>query len=420
MKTKHLPLLLICVFSTYKLHCQDVTITSNCGLFSPHQVDMEDYLKIDSYNRDENPNINLEAVCLQDKKNINVEILLELSSSGKPVKRKPLNICFALDRSASMEENNRMEKLKSAMKEILSLLTPDDFISIVAYDDLAYVVLPSKRYSKKNDSIFRDVIDRITIGGGTNMLAGMMKGYEELKRNHNAFYRNRLILMSDGVSTTGERDPARILKHTIYHYSKGTETSSIGIGNNINFNLLHDISVEGRGKSYFVGDCDSAYIDIEYVLKEEFYNMNANMEDIQVEISYPKYFNLVNVYGALKVIQDDDNEQLTVLCSNLSQKNQLILLKFQTRKRLRKDPITVNLYFMENLEKKNIEKQITNISSNNNKVSEKILLANKIINAVNSVKNRLLNQQYGLEDLDRLLGETNVPDSIVLLRQRLK
>jgi Mg-chelatase subunit ChlD len=374
---------------------------------------MEDYLKIDSYDHSKVSDINLETVNFYNKKHLNVELLMDISSSNKTVKRKPLNLCFALDRSASMEENNRMEKLKAAMKEILSYLVPGDYFSIVTYDDIAQVVLSSRQYNGANDSIFRETIDRITIGGGTNMLAGMLKGYDEVNKNCNIFYRNRLILMSDGVSTTGERSPARILKHTVNYYSKGIETSTVGIGNNINFNLLHDISVEGRGKSHFIGDCDSAYVDIGYVLREEFFNMNASMEDIQIEIDYPKYLQVNDIYGASKVVVDEG--KLIVLCSNLSLKNQFVLVKFQSKRKHKKDQLTVNLNFTENGEKKSIVKQICGFD--NNFASEKIQLANKIIDAVNCVKNKLVNQQYKLDCLDRFVNEPNVPDNIVLLRE---
>jgi Mg-chelatase subunit ChlD len=377
---------------------------------------MEDYLKMDSYDYAENADINLEVSNSQDKKNLTVELLMDVSSSNKTAKRKPLNLCFALDRSASMEENNRMEKLKEAMKEILSLLAPGDYVSIVTYDDVAQVVMSSRQYNKYSDSIFRETIDRITIGGGTNMLAGMLRGYSEVNKNQNRFYRNRLILMSDGVSTTGEKDPDRILKHTVNHYDKGIETSTVGIGNNINFNLLHNIAVEGRGESHFVGDCDSAYIDIGYVLREEFHNMNANMEDIQIEISNPKHLKVIDIYGAAKVTQD--GEKLIISCSNLYRKNQYMLVKFQSRRKNRKDKITVNMYFTENEERKSIEKQIACINDHNF-ASEKMLLTNKIIEAVNCVKNRLVDQRYKLDCLDRFVSEPNVPNNIVALREAI-
>jgi hypothetical protein len=224
--------------------------------------------------------------------------------------------------------------------------------------------------------------------------------------------------MSDGVSTTGETDPERILNHTIIYYNnKGVETSTIGIGKNINFNLLHDIAVEGRGKSYFVGDCDSAYIDINYVLREEFQNMvNIKMEDVTIEISNPRYFKIADVYGASKVIVS--KEKLVIHCSNLSHKNQLILVKLQAKKKHKKDRLTVNMNFTENDRHKNIVKQVP--YTNNNVLSGKMVFANKIIDAVNCVKNRLIYQQYDLDCLDRFVNEPNVPDNIVLLRKLIR
>ncbi|MDR0386242.1 MAG: VWA domain-containing protein [Prevotellaceae bacterium] len=412
MNIKYFLVLYPCMLYACTVFCQEIIIPSNCGLFSPHQVVMEDYLKVDAYSSNEFPDINLEIINSPNKKNLDIELLMDISSPDSKIERKPLNLCFALDRSASMKENSRMEKLKGAMKEILSFLTPDDYVSIVTYDDVAGVVLPAGRYNPENDSIFRATIDRITIGGGTNMLAGMLRGYDEIKKNWSMSYRNRLILMSDGVSTTGEKNPDRILNHTVDFYAKGIETSTIGIGNNINFNLLHDISVEGRGKSHFIGDCDSAYIDIGYVLREEFYNMNAAMEDIRIEISHPKYLKINDVYGALKVSQD--NDKLVILCSNLSQTNQYILAKFQSKRRYKKDRLTVSMSFTEDGERKRIERQIT---YTDNSVSEKILLANKIIDAVNCVKNKLVNQRYKLDCLDRFVTEPSVPDNIVFLKE---
>jgi uncharacterized protein YegL len=413
MNIKYLAVIFVCVSHLFTAYCQEIGVSSNCGLFSPHQVDFSDYLKFEHYSK--YPGMDLEITNLHDKNDLEVNMLINLFSPGNIVERKPMNLCFALDRSASMEENNRMEKLKTALKQILSLLTSDDYISIVVYDDNAQVVLPSRKYNGEQDSVFREIIDRITIGGGTNMVAGMLKGYNEVSKNASSFRKNRLILMSDGVSTTGEKDPTRILNHSINYFNKGIETSTIGLGNNINFELLHLISVEGKGTSHFVGDCDSAYIDIGYVLKEELSNMNANMENINIEILYPKYFKIVNVYGASKVI---NGKNLILSTSNLLHQNQFILVKFKTKRENKKHLITVNLNFTENGKEKNVVNQTAYVTDE--PPSPEMILANKIIDAVNCVRNRLVNHQYKLDCLDRFANEPNAPENIVLLRKLVK
>jgi uncharacterized protein YegL len=372
----------------------------NCGLFSTHQIDPEDYMKVNMYDDLEYPEMNLEAHNSFDRKHWKIALLIDITPSSKPAKRKPLNLCFALDRSGSMEKNNRMEKLKEAMKDIISYLAPGDYLSIVTYDDVAQVVLPAQQYLKENDSLLMTVIERITIGGGTNMLAGMLRGYLEINKHYDRQYRNRLILMSDGVSTAGEKDPAKIIQHTINYYtSKGIETSTVGIGKNINFNLLHSISVEGRGKSHFVGDCDSAYVDINYALREEFRNMHPNMDDIKIEVSNPKYFKIADVYGASKTMVMRD--KTIIYSSNMSNKTQLILVKFLSKRKQRKDILTVNLTFAENGEQRNIIKQVDYVKNdiaaqkmdyiNNNASSEKMALANQILESINHFQLKIKN-----------------------------
>ncbi|MDR3246174.1 MAG: VWA domain-containing protein [Prevotellaceae bacterium] len=413
MSIKYLAVMFAGVFQIFTAYSQEIGLSSNCGLFSPYQVDFSDYMKFEHYSK--YPGMDLEITNLHDKKELEVSMLINLFSPGNNVERKPMNLCFALDRSASMEENNRMEKLKTALKQILSLLTSDDYISIVVYDDNAQVVLPSRQYNSAQDSVFIEIIDRITIGGGTNMMAGMLKGYSEVSKNASTFRKNRLILMSDGVSTTGEKDPVRILNHSINYLEKGIETSTIGLGKNINFELLHLISVEGKGTSYFVGDCDSAYLDIGYVLRDELFSMNANMENINIEISYPKYFKSVNVYGASKVIND---KTLTVYTSNLLHQSQFILVKFRTKRENKKHLITVNLNFTENGIEKNIVNEVTYVK--NELPSSKMILANKIIDAVNCVRNRLVNHVYNLDCLEQFASEPNAPDNIVMLKKMVK
>jgi Mg-chelatase subunit ChlD len=399
----------MCLLVVVSANGQDIGMPSNCALFSPHQVQLEDYLKFNAHEK--YAGMDVEVTKLRNKNELEVNFLVNLFSSDDIPERKPLNLCFALDRSASMEENNRMEKLKTAMKDILSVLTADDYISIVVYDEQANVILPSRRYSKEQDSVFIDIIDKITIGGGTNMMAGMLKGYSEINKNASKRYKNRLILMSDGVSNIGETDPVKILKHSTNYYKKGVETSTIGIGNNINFNLLHLIAVEGSGTSHFAGDCDSAYIDIGYVLREELYSMNTNMENIRLEISYPKHFKLDDVFGASKFTNDT---KLLISSQNLYHQNQFILIKFRTKKDNKKDRIIFNLYYTENGMHQNIIKEMSYV--NNNAPSSKMLLTDKIITAVNCVKTRLVNHRQKLDCLNRFVEEPNVPDNIVLLK----
>jgi hypothetical protein len=84
----------------------------------------------------------------------------------------------------------------------------------------------------------------------------------------------------------------------------------------------------------------------------------------------------------------------------------------------KKTLLTVNLNFTENGERKNIVKQVAYV--NNIVSSEKIAIANKIIDAVNCAKSRLRNHQYDLDCLYKFVSEPNVPDNIVLLSKLIQ
>lgn len=379
---KYLFVILLYLIVT-RAYAQEDSIT--CGIFSPYQVNLERCLRID--NDSDEAGLNLEISNKNSNKNLEVDLLVNIFASNKIIEeRLPLNLCFALDRSGSMKENSRLEKLKIALKQILPLLTEKDFISIVIYDDNAQILLPAQRYNKNNDSTIRYIIDQISLGGGTNMMAGMQRGYAEVQKNYSSFHKNRLILMSDGVSTTGERTPEKILKHTIDYSQKGIETSTIGLGNNINFELLHNIAVEGKGVSHFIGDCDNIYNDIEYVLKSELASMNANMENIKLEIAYPKQLDFVNIYGAAKAIEGSG--KITVYTSGLVNQSQFILVKFKA-KRETKNFIDINLSYMEGRDSKKITRQVEYIDKSNYS-SYQMAVTNQTIDAVNCIKRQLL------------------------------
>jgi len=367
-------------FYTSSVFAQDVSEV--CGLFSPYQINLETFLRFDSKSQFSNMELDIYNFNINNKRAQQVDLFINISSPNNiPGKRSPLNLCFALDISGSMTENNRMEKLKSALKKVLPLLTSDDYLSVVVYDDIAQVVLPSRKYNSEHDSVFLEIIDNIKIGGGTNMLAGMLKGYSELSKNYNRFWKNRLILMSDGVSTTGEKNPDKITEYATVNNAKGFETSTIGLGGNINFELLYNIAIEGRGNSHFIGDCESS--DIEQSLIEELTSLNQGLDNMFIEIEYPKHLKLANIHGASKAT---DNKNLVIYFSSLIKQEQYTLVSFITNKK-RNKPILVTLNYKEEGVNKQMSRQIS--CFNDSSPSSQMVLIKQLIETLNCIKTNL-------------------------------
>src|SRR4029078_7105241 len=100
----------------------------------------------------------------------------------------------------------------------------------------------------------REAIGRIQPASSTNINAGLMLGYEETMRNFGRGYTNRVILLTDGIANQGEQDPRRIAENSASYNRRGIELSTIGVGSDLDNDLLRTLARSGRGLYHFVAD----------------------------------------------------------------------------------------------------------------------------------------------------------------------
>jgi Ca-activated chloride channel family protein len=164
----------------------------------------------------------------------------------------PLNISIVIDHSGSMA-GEKMEQAKRAAREIISKLTPDDFVNIVIYDSQVDLLLPSTRVTSKPSILAK--IDKITSGSATNLWGGTERGYEELRLNYKKNFINRVLLISDGLANVGVTSNYEIRKK-VEHYKnqEGITLSSFGVGLDYNELLMTDMAEAGSGNYYFIDD----------------------------------------------------------------------------------------------------------------------------------------------------------------------
>ncbi|MDR2564155.1 MAG: VWA domain-containing protein [Prevotellaceae bacterium] len=291
-------LLGICSFDGHSQSISDISSDNTCGLFSPYQIDIEQCLRTEISEESSVLYSPLELMVGNETANRSHPeffLRIDLTSPANGLQhRPPLNLCLVLDRSASMSEHGRMDKLKIALKEFVMHMTTDDYIAIVAYDDRAEILIPSQRLSDVA-TIFSK-IDAMTPGRATNILAGLLAGYSELRRNYNFGMINRLILMSDGMSTVGETSASEIIRKS-RAVSAGVETSTFGLGADINFELMSELARQGRGLSHFIGDCDSISDDLSYAMQNEMTGLKQSMYGVSITLDYPKQLELSSSYG---------------------------------------------------------------------------------------------------------------------------
>jgi len=159
--------------------------------------------------------------------------------------RGRLRVHLVLDRSSSMQSSWR--EVIAAARMLVARLSPSDEIQIVAYGTHGEEVVALRPVG--DGRLVLRALDRIRVGGGTHIEAGLSLAYQGVARavaSDND--RSLVILVSDGVPTEGSFD-AEVLAGLAARAraQHGCKTTVIGLGSQFDAEVLLAISREGRG-----------------------------------------------------------------------------------------------------------------------------------------------------------------------------
>ena len=260
---------------------------------------------------------------------------------------RPLNLSLVIDKSGSMADADKMSRVKTALLAMLPRLREEDTLSIVVFDCAAEVLMPARRLSDRA-SVER-LIRGIEPGSCTNIHAGLMLGYREALKSYSRDATNRVVLLTDGIANEGVTDPKKIAAESLSYNDRGVDLSTIGVGFDLNTDLLRELAKSGRGLYHFVADAQ----DIEKVFIKELQSLISPVATSPVvEIDYGPGLELAQVYGyeprrgerGLSIKLDNMNNGLT----------QVVMLRFRTargRETGLRFPVTVRFTYYD-LEKK--------------------------------------------------------------------
>jgi TolB-like protein len=162
----------------------------------------------------------------------------------------PLNLVFVIDKSGSMYEADKLNWVKEGLDIFLSKVREKDYVALVVYDEDARVVFPSTRMDRERKKTqFKEAVQGVTTGGGTNLLAGMTAGYQQALANFREDHTNRVLLLTDGLS-----DSAGAMKMAESYKNTGINCSTIGVGVSFNTALMVELAKAGGGSSRFISD----------------------------------------------------------------------------------------------------------------------------------------------------------------------
>lgn len=169
--------------------------------------------------------------------------------------RRPLNLSLVIDRSGSMS-GNKIDYTRQAAKLLVQNMGSDDRLSVVLYNEKVETLLPPQQVIHKD--LIAQRIDKIKALGTTNLSGGWLDGLKHVRENFDGNYINRVILMTDGLANRGVTDPERLKLMGSQQYQNGISTTTMGLGDDFNEDLLVEIADASGGAFYFIESPESA------------------------------------------------------------------------------------------------------------------------------------------------------------------
>ena len=187
-----------------------------------------------------------------------VTLMLDLTAPANPAHASRPGQCvqLVLDRSGSMS-GQPLESAKGSILKLIDRLAPQDSFGLVAFDDQALVIAPTRTMADHAMPALRKAIREMGTGGSTDISAGYLLGLRELNRVQ-AVGGSTLLLVSDGHANAGEKDPKFFSEVSAKSSTEKVTTSTIGLGNGYDETILEALAQGGGGAHRFAGTIDEA------------------------------------------------------------------------------------------------------------------------------------------------------------------
>ena len=179
-----------------------------------------------------------------------IGVMVEITAPTAPVvenvqPRAAKALVFVVDRSGSME-GARLDAARSAIMDTIPRLNEADWISVVAFDHDATLVVPMQMVRGANRAAIVDQVRALRSGGNTNVEAGFNLAVDQAKRAPRGVEAN-IILLSDGQANAGRHRPeelGQLAASAIEHF---VTTTTIGIGAGYDETVLDAMATSGQG-----------------------------------------------------------------------------------------------------------------------------------------------------------------------------
>ena len=256
-------------FSTFSLHVSDVSFKlSKSSLLDNNQWPENDKIRpeefINAFDYGDPPATIKEKISCRIEQCIHpflqqrnlLKISMKTAATGRSIS-KPLSLTVLLDKSGSMERQDREFSLLKSMEALSSHLNKNDVVTLIGFARQPRLI--GDRIPGNQSSELLKLVKQTPSEGGTNLEEALNLAHKLAKRQYVKDGINRIVLITDGAANLGDADAESLRNSVIAMRKEGIAFDACGVGaDGINDKILESLTRKGDGRYYFLNKPEDA------------------------------------------------------------------------------------------------------------------------------------------------------------------
>lgn len=218
--------------------------------------------------------------------------------------RQAANLVFLLDVSGSMNQQNKLPLVKSAMKMLVDQLDENDRVAIAVYAGASGLVLPSTPASDRLTIV--SALDHLQAGGSTNGGEGIRLAYHTAVQNLIQGGVNRVILCTDGDFNIGITDRSQLVDLIQQEAKRGVFLSVLGFGTgNLKDATMEQLADKGNGNYGYIDSLTEAR---KLLVEDALGTLVTIAKDVKIQVDFnPEHVQAYRLIGyENRMLQTED------------------------------------------------------------------------------------------------------------------
>ena len=261
-------------FSTFSLHVSDVSFKlAKTSLLEKSQWPSAEKIRpeefVNAFDYGDPPASIKEKISCRLEQSIHpflqqrnlLRVSMRTAATGRALSR-PLSLTVLLDKSGSMERDDREESVLRAVQALSSHLSERDTVTMISFARKPRLIADRIPGNRSSDLI--RIVKQTPSEGGTNLEEAIILANQVARRQFVENGMNRIVLITDGAANLGDADPDSLRDSVIGMRQEGIAFDACGVGaEGINDRILESLTRKGDGRYYFLDrpeDADSGFV----------------------------------------------------------------------------------------------------------------------------------------------------------------